>query len=484
MKLHSKTLAAFIASLLLFCTASAFAAFKQNSTWNSTLGGLRGFDSSDLCVKAVRSHFEDGSGGWGPRIGNDIFVIDPVTTGVKPDRVTNFGYSYSKGGAPFLPLSCHESNEGSCPANSVKVGDDCVCNTDHAERIVDGAYQCVPQIESDCSQSGMIWNSTLTTDRSGRARGPYGKFADGAIACFGTPSGPNGSGKGCKHMFTGDLGFKDADGIEWTNGFSWAFTEKDLKDPRLKGELSCDLTDNPLPDEEPAVKPNDKECKDGYRGEVNGKDVCIEAWTGETQGVDFGLTKGPDGTVTETKNNINCNGDQCTVTETNTIKDSNGNVIKTTTNTVNNVNRQTYCAKNPESAVCGRKEDQSGGTKGQGGKGGGGGGGGDSGELDDKYTEIGAPKLYEKKYEDGVKGVWDKHAEGLKNSSLGGLAGKLFPNYGDGGAAPSYIIDLNLGGKLNLGSYDLNFDPRVWLALKAFTIICALALARRLVFGG
>lgn len=457
-----------VIAVLCLISFSAFAEFDAKQGWqnNENYGGV--FSAPDEACKALDKKPSYAAFGW-------KFQAHNITADGADCRII--------GGADKAAY-VYKSPSLVCPPNSVKSGTKCICNTDHAERIVDGVYQCVPQIESDCSTNGMIWNSTLTTDRSGRARGPYGKFADGAIACFGTPSGPNGTGKGCKHMFTGDLGFKDADGVEWTNGFSWAFTEKDLKDPRLNGELSCNLTDNPLPDEEPSVKPNDKECKDGYRGEVNGKDVCIEAWTGETEGVDFGLTKGPDGTVTETKNNINCNGDQCTVTETNTIKDSNGNVIKTTTNTVNNVNRQTYCAKNPESAVCGRKEDQSGGTKGQGGKGGGGGGGGDSGELDDKYTEIGAPKLYEKKYEDGVKGVWEKHADGLKNSSIGGLAGKLFPNYGDGGAAPSYIIDLNLGGKLNLGSYDLNFDPRVWIALKAFTILCALALARRLVFGG
>lgn len=394
--------------------------------------------------------------------------------------VGNGGHCTAANG--FFTIATAQIIPGQCPPNSVKVGNQCQCDADHAERLSGGIYSCVSLNENNCSQKGMIWNSDLTSDRSGRAKGNYSKFADGAISCFGDDSSP--AGKGCKHMFTGDLGFKDDKGIEWTNGFSWAFTEKDMADPRLKGELSCDLVDNPTATDDPPVKPNDPDCKDGYKGSVNGTDVCIEAWTGETQGVDFGITKGPDGTTTNTKNNINCKGDQCTVTETNTIKDADGNTIKETTSTTNNVNRQAYCAKNPESAVCGRTEDQSGGSKGQGGKGGGGKGGGDSGELDDKYTEIGAPKLYDQKYEGGIKGVWDKHASELKNTPIGGLANKLFPNYGDGGSAPSYIIDLNLGGKFNLGTYDLNFDPRVWLALKAFTILCALAVARRLVFGG
>lgn len=267
----------------------------------------------------------------------------------------------------------------SCPANSVRIGGTCKCDVDHAERLNGGVYSCVPVLEADCSKNGMIWNSDLTSDRSGRAKGPYGKFADGAISCFGGPDSP--AGKGCKHMFTGELGFKDDQGQDWTNGFSWAFTEKDLKDPRLKGELSCDLVDTPTPDQEPAVKPNDPSCKDGYKGSVNGVDVCIEAWTGETQGVDFGITKGPDGTTTNTKNEITCKGDQCTIKETNTVKDKDGNTIRTTTSTTSNVNRRALCAKNPKSSVCGGGEDQSGGSKGQDPAGGGGGGKG-NGDAD------------------------------------------------------------------------------------------------------
>lgn len=305
------------------------------------------------------------------------------------------------------------------------------------------------------------------------------------------PSGkPDGTG--CKMWFTGEFSACenctaefDAPGEIWyTQGQGIALSSKD--DPRAGGDLSCSLKDPPDPQQDPVAEQPKPEERDCYKGTVNGKDVCIESWTGKTEGIDFGITKGPDGTTTNTTNEIKCNGDQCTIKETNTIKDADGKTIKTTTSTTEGVNRGAYCAKNPRSSVCGGETDPSGGSKGQGGSGGGGGGGkgNDPGELDGSYTEIGAPKLYEKKYENGIKGVWDKHAAEFKNTPISGLAAKLFPNYGDGGSAPTYIIDLNLGGKWNLGSYDLNFDSRVWLALKAFTILCALALARKLVFGG
>jgi hypothetical protein len=117
--------------------------------------------------------------------------------------------------------------ELACPPNSVQIGSSCQCDTDHAERVVSGVYSCVPIIENDCSKNGMIWNSDLTSDRSGRAKGPLGMYADGAIACFASNDSP--SGKGCKHMFTGNLGFKDDLGMDWTNGDSTAFTEKDRR---------------------------------------------------------------------------------------------------------------------------------------------------------------------------------------------------------------------------------------------------------------
>ncbi len=451
-------------AILCLISFSAFAEFDAKQGWqnNEEYGGV--FSSPDEACKALDKKPAYISFGW-------KFQAHNIAADRADCRII--------GGADFAAF-VYKLPSLVCPPDSVKSGSKCICNTDHAERIVDGVYQCVPSIENDCSTNGMIWNSTLTGNRQNRARAHPSKFSDGGIACFESKDSP--SGKGCKHQFTSEWGFQDDLGVWWSQGESWAFTEKDLKNPLLKGELSCNLTDNPLPDEEPAISPPDPKCTNGYKGEVNGKEICIEAWTGETQGIDFGITKGPDGTTTNTKNDVKCKGDQCTITETNTIKDADGNTIKITTSTTENVNRRAYCAKNPKSSVCGGEEDPSGATKGQGG--GGGGKGGDSGELDDKYTEIGAPKLYDKKYEGGIKGVWEKHADGLKNSSIGGLAGKLFPNYGDGGSAPSYIIDLNLGGKLNLGSYDLNFDPRVWIALKAFTILCALAVARRLVFGG
>jgi hypothetical protein len=77
-----------------------------------------------------------------------------------------------------------------------------------------------------------------------------------------------------------------------------------------------------------------------------------------------------------TKTEITCKGDQCTIKETNTVKDENGNTVRTTTSTTGNVNRGAYCAKNPKSSVCGGYQDQSGTTRGQDEPSGGGGGGG------------------------------------------------------------------------------------------------------------
>ncbi|PWB18843.1 hypothetical protein DCO45_09710 [Comamonas sp. JNW] len=97
---------------------------------------------------------------------------------------------------------------------------------------------------------------------------------------------------------------------------------------------------------------------------------------------------------------------------------------------------------------------------------------------------VGVPTLYEKKFENGPAGVWAEKSAQLKASPIFGLTQRLFPNYGDGGSPPVWTIDLNLGGAFNLGVYVIDIDPRVWMAIKAITLICALALARKLVFGG
>ena len=58
------------------------------------------------------------------------------------------------------------------------------------------------------------------------------------------------------------------------------------------------------------------------------------------------------------------------------------------------------------------------------------------------------------------------------------------PKVSDGGTPPSWIIDLDFGRGLSFGSHDISPPSWLWGVLRAITILSALLLARRLIFGG
>jgi len=255
--------------------------------------------------------------------------------------------------------------------------------------------------------------------------------------------------------------------------------------------------DVPGADDHPKAEPADGRCA-GQKGNVNGKDVCIPYPSATGDGI-TGKTTNPDGSSSENKSSTTCTNGVCTTTNETTTKDSQGNVTGTSTSsTSTSVND--YCSKNPASQVCaavtgspipqpgkgtgsGNSNSQSGcqsddctDSTGPGGPSGGsfpGTGGG---------PEIGS--LWEKKYPDGPIGVWNEKSEEIKASGLAGLAGQLMPEIQPGGAPPTMELDFNFGRAGNFGGGSIAPDPGVWLAIRALVILCALILARRLIFGG
>lgn len=93
------------------------------------------------------------------------------------------------------------------------------------------------------------------------------------------------------------------------------------------------------------------------------------------------------------------------------------------------------------------------------------------------------PELYEPKYKDGVKGVWDEKKGQLKDTKLANLAKKLMPTEKRGNC-PSWTFDLNFGRGLGFGTHRLQPPCTIWPMLRAIVLVCALILARKLVFGG
>lgn len=274
-----------------------------------------------------------------------------------------------------------------CPPNSTQSGASCACDAGFNERRTGGISQCFKPDdrtpEELCEDLAALWNSTFNNDRSGRVQATLSETADGMTVCYEHGEGVGlPQGKGCKHKFTGDLGFKDDQGKHWVNGHSFAYDFRDKAE--VGGSLVCNLGDPETPNEEQPEK-----CRDGYLGTINGVEVCVEAVTGETEGNDWNRTTDGEGNNTDEKTNVKCKGDQCTVTTEKTTTKSDGTTTTTTTTT--NVNRQGYCARNPESSICGREEDKDGANKGarERGRGSGGGDGDGDGDGEENPSQFG-----------------------------------------------------------------------------------------------
>ncbi|MDH1333705.1 hypothetical protein N5D63_06035 [Comamonas thiooxydans] len=94
------------------------------------------------------------------------------------------------------------------------------------------------------------------------------------------------------------------------------------------------------------------------------------------------------------------------------------------------------------------------------------------------------PKLYEKKYPDGLLGVWDAKKAEFEQTSFFRMIDELTPKIGQAGSCPSWSIDLSWTPGGSMGVHQLQPPCMIWPILKAIVIISALFLARALIFGG
>lgn len=354
-----------IAALVALFVVPAIAAFTQGDKWRPDYGTGYYSTAAAACAVAV-SYLNTNSPNLQRSLTGQITYV-----GSRADCAMKWPMGP---GRPDGTGAVSAYLEGKmCPANSTTLsGGKCECSSGFFERQVNGATACVKPDdrtpEQLCEDAAVLYNSTLQGSRFQRVKAYLREYAYGGLTCADVNGMP--SGTGCKHWFTGDLGFKDDEGQDWTNGTSIALNKGD---PRAGGSLVCGSGDG---DAQPEEKPPPDDCKNGYKGQVNGVDVCIEAWTGDTESNDWNRNTDGEGNHTDENTNVKCKGDQCTVTQTKTTTKQDGTTTTTTT-TTENVNRQGYCARNPESAICRREDDPSGGDKGPATRPGGGKGGGD-----------------------------------------------------------------------------------------------------------
>lgn len=465
-----------IFALLVFAPGFSWGAVPEALFFGSTPSGPW-YPSLDA---ACQAHI--------PRLPDRGYVVE----GTSPPNTCNFR---GTGGWASTTVSVNMFSKMQCPANSTASGSSCTCNSSFEEK----NGQCVKP--DSCSGLAAMCSGMTGSQKS------YSTYdGDSETACYQPPDDlfwdqPKfpGCNQGCMAKAGPSTGVTDSTGKTLYKGMG-----------TLTGGLCTYGTpsepqapDAPPPAEK--TEPVDKRCA-GQTGVVNGKEVCIPA--SSATGVDWtGSTTNSDGTKTEGKTTTTCSNGVCESTTVTTTKDANGNTTGTTTK-VDQVSQAEYCAKprNSGSMICAAVNAgpvpgggaQSGSGSGSGGSGSGSGNGECSGsDCSDTAAppgpgtgpmpgsgagEIGS--LYEAKYPDGPVKLWTEKSAQLKASGLGSLASNLMPSVADGGSAPSWVVNFDFGPLGDLGSRDIAPEPWLWGVIRAITILSALILARRLIFGG
>ncbi len=94
------------------------------------------------------------------------------------------------------------------------------------------------------------------------------------------------------------------------------------------------------------------------------------------------------------------------------------------------------------------------------------------------------PKLYERKYPEGLVGIWNQKSQQIKESAVFTLAAELMPTGLTTGNCPSWPINLDFAWWASYGERDVAPPCWIWDVAKTIIIISALLLARSLIFGG
>ncbi|ABM32979.1 hypothetical protein QRO08_09985 [Paracidovorax citrulli] len=94
------------------------------------------------------------------------------------------------------------------------------------------------------------------------------------------------------------------------------------------------------------------------------------------------------------------------------------------------------------------------------------------------------PKLYERKYPEGMTGIWAKKKDQLKQTSLVTFVNQIMPTGFVSGSCPSWQLDLSMAQWADMGVHEVAPPCWIWPAAKAILIVSALILARALIFGG
>lgn len=324
-----------------------------------------------------------------------------------------------------------------CPANATLVNGMCSCNAGYEE---DGA-SCVPIPPPDpceglsdyCAQRQQ---QSFDWQKQGKFSGEWTcKAAEKRNFCIGsdcgvpalTPEFP-GCNRGCMGSSGGfSTTYKDDEGNEYTSG-QGKYTGATC-DPSVVDDLNGES--DPEPSGETTKEP-DQSCQNGFKGTVNGVSVCVPPKS--SSGVTEMETKdNGDGTKTDTKTEVKCEGGKCEVTKTSTTTNTTNNSTVSSSSVTTTVDKKAYCQANKTAGVC---KDENGDSEGNGKFGGSCGAGftceGDAvqcaiaKEQHKRMCEIFDDKAPEKGIYDAEKGKEGiQRGEGEQGSGVFDLAGRI-----------------------------------------------------------
>lgn len=316
--------------IFLYFSFSAYAAFPAEAGfkgWSICEGGCR---DGVLYQDAAQACNATSSGSV--VYPNEVNVNAPYVRCYSPYAPNTRGFIY-----PIRGLVC--------PENSSLSGSECTCNTGFEER----GNQCVQYdacelLESACAGSQ---NHSVNFQLGGKKTGV-------SFVCMNpTAIGSDGSFPGCTRGCLGIVGgFTSAfqgDGGDWVTQGTAKFTGSTC-DPSVINDLNSDSDPEYEPEDEPNLteKPD---CPNGFKGTVNGVEVCVppKASEGllEKEEKDNG-----DGTKTEKETKVKCENGVCEITTTTITKDTTSNTVVSSSSATTTVEKGKFCSENPTASAC------------------------------------------------------------------------------------------------------------------------------------
>lgn len=237
-----------------------------------------------------------------------------------------------------------------CPENSTQSGNVCVCNSGYAESndscVENNPCEGLADYCKDYANTEREWTQKGVTSRPTSVC--YKPISIMVGAGGGQLDRFPGCNRGCNiDTSPGVVKYDNGDGQTMVTGYG-VFSGADCS---FKDDTNVDKPDN---QDNKADEP-DKSCPNGFKGIVNGVEVCVppKSASGITE---MEMKDNGDGTKTNTQTEVKCEGGKCEITKTSTTTNSSTNATVSNSSVTTTVDKKTFCSENKTAAVC-KNED-------------------------------------------------------------------------------------------------------------------------------